>query len=181
MNSSSNLLSIVNSLETELGKITLIDPHSHVNPHSPSSKNLFDLIGYHYYTELAHSAGLAKEVIEDPNADAKTKVGRMMETLGSISNTVQWSWMLDLAGKLYGWQEDSINTTNWERLFDLSVTCGNRGDWTETVLSKAGVEKVFLTNDFDDPLTGFDTNVYVPCLRTDDLVSIFINPPYERG
>src|SRR5262249_47952492 len=31
-------------------------------------------------------------------------------------------------------------------------------------------EKIFLTNDFDDPLEGFDTNRYVPCLRVDDLV-----------
>src|SRR5262249_1467504 len=30
--------------------------------------------------------------------------------------------------------------------------------------------KIFLTNDFDDPLEGFDTSRYVPCLRTDDLV-----------
>ena len=29
---------------------------------------------------------------------------------------------------------------------------------------------MFLTNDFDDPLEGFDANFYVPCLRTDDLV-----------
>ena len=29
---------------------------------------------------------------------------------------------------------------------------------------------MFLTNNFDDPLEGFDTNKYVPCLRTDDLV-----------
>src|SRR5262249_2070857 len=34
----------------------------------------------------------------------------------------------------------------------------------------SNIEKIFLTNDFDDPLTGFDTNRYVPCLRTDDLV-----------
>ena len=29
---------------------------------------------------------------------------------------------------------------------------------------------MFLTNDFDDPLEGWDTAAYVPCLRTDDLV-----------
>src|SRR5439155_15389372 len=29
---------------------------------------------------------------------------------------------------------------------------------------------IFLTNSFDDPLTGFDTQRYIPCLRTDDLV-----------
>ena len=35
---------------------------------------------------------------------------------------------------------------------------------------KSNIEKVFLTNDFDDPLHGFETRRYVPCLRTDDLV-----------
>ena len=30
-----------------------------------------------------------------------------------------------------------------------------------------------MTNDFDDPLEGFDTDRYVPCLRTDDLVFHF--------
>ena len=38
------------------------------------------------------------------------------------------------------------------------------------MLRRSNLEKVFLTNDFDDPLTGFDTTRYVPCLRTDDLV-----------
>src|SRR5262249_53462930 len=32
------------------------------------------------------------------------------------------------------------------------------------------LEKIFLTNEFDDDLEGFDTNRYVPCLRTDTLV-----------
>src|SRR5262249_48129303 len=42
--------------------------------------------------------------------------------------------------------------------------------WEEQVLRRSGVEQIFLTNDFDDPLEGFDTKRYVPCLRTDDLV-----------
>jgi glucuronate isomerase len=43
-------------------------------------------------------------------------------------------------------------------------------NWEAEVLRRSNVEKVFLTNDFDDPLEGFDTARYVPCLRTDDLV-----------
>ena len=35
------------------------------------------------------------------------------------------------------------------------------------------LEAVFLTNDFDDRLEGFDTRRYVPCLRTDELVFHF--------
>lgn len=48
-----------------LTSIRLIDPHSHINPHSPASTTLADVLGYHYYTELAHSAGMPKSQIED--------------------------------------------------------------------------------------------------------------------
>jgi hypothetical protein len=37
------------------------------------------------------------------------------------------------------------------------------------------LEAIFLTNEFDDPLKGFDSSVYVPCLRTDTLVFQFDN------
>src|SRR5260370_12483170 len=43
-------------------------------------------------------------------------------------------------------------------------------DWENQVFRKTNLEKVFLTNDFDDALEGFDMNRYIPCLRTDDLV-----------
>ncbi|MEK6261253.1 MAG: hypothetical protein AABP62_21845 [Planctomycetota bacterium] len=42
----------------ELTKVVLIDPHTHINPHSAAAKTLADIMGYHYYTELAHSAGM---------------------------------------------------------------------------------------------------------------------------
>jgi len=43
-------------------------------------------------------------------------------------------------------------------------------EWADEVLRISNVKSVFLTNDFDAPLEGFDTSKYVPCLRTDDLV-----------
>jgi glucuronate isomerase len=49
-------------------------------------------------------------------------------------------------------------------------------DWSEQVLRRSKLRAVFLTNDFDDPLAGFDTGVYIPCLRTDDLVFHLARP-----
>jgi glucuronate isomerase len=37
-----------------------------------------------------------------------------------------------------------------------------------------------LTNDFDDPLAGFDTDIYIPCLRTDDLVFHLAKPEVRQ-
>src|SRR5579871_2412550 len=65
----------------ELNQIRLIDPHSHINPHSAASKTLADILGYHYYTELAHSAGLPRDEIEEQDLAPKDKVARLVPKL----------------------------------------------------------------------------------------------------
>ena len=160
----------------ELEQLPLIDPHSHINPHAAASKTLADILGYHYYTELAHSAGLPKERIEEPGISPKEKVGRLIEKLGEIDNTVQLSWFLDLAKTFFGFEDDRLTLQNWERLYDTAEKKMAQPDWEEQVLKISKLEAVFLTNDFDDPLTGFDTKRYIPCLRTDDLVFHFDKP-----
>ncbi len=51
-----------------LDAIELVDPHTHINAHAPASTTLADILGYHYYTELAHSAGM-------PRADRGARPG----------------------------------------------------------------------------------------------------------
>jgi glucuronate isomerase len=160
----------------ELTKLTLIDPHTHINPHAPASKTLADIMGYHYYTELAHSSGMPKSRIEEPGLDPKTKVGRLVESLVHLDNTIQVSWLVELCQKFFGFDDDRITLANWESLYDRSAAKMSEPDWEDQCLKQSGIERVFLTNDFDDPLTGFDTHRYVPCLRTDDLVFHFTNP-----
>ena len=160
----------------ELTKLTLIDPHTHINPHAPASKTLADIMGYHYYTELAHSSGMPKSRIEEPGLDPKTKVERLVESLVHLDNTIQVSWLVELCQKFFGFDNDRITLENWESLYDRSAAKMSEPDWEDQCLKQSGIERIFLTNDFDDPLTGFDTHRYVPCLRTDDLVFHFTNP-----
>ncbi len=160
----------------ELTKLVLVDPHTHINPHSPASKTLADIMGYHYYTELAHSAGMPKSHIEEPGLDPKTKVGRLVESLTNLDNTIQVSWLVELCRKFFGFTDDRITPANWESLYDKAAAKMAEPDWEDQCLKQSGIERVFLTNDFDDPLTGFDSSRYIPCLRTDDLVFHFANP-----
>src|SRR5690349_14251673 len=74
-------LALRQRLFTELDSLVLIDPHTHINPHAPASQTLADVLGYHYYTELAHSAGLHREAIEEPGIEPKEKVRRLVEAL----------------------------------------------------------------------------------------------------
>src|SRR6516164_720640 len=47
-------------LYAEICHIPIIDPHTHIDPRQPTARSLDDILGYHYYTELAHSAGMEK-------------------------------------------------------------------------------------------------------------------------
>lgn len=165
--------SLQSQIFEELNSLVLIDPHTHINPHSPASTTLADILGYHYYTELAHSAGMPREAIEDPSLSPKEKVGQLAKGLGHLDNTVQLSWLLEAGKELFGVELDRVDESNWETLYDAAQAKLDQPNWEDEVLEKSKLEAVFLTNDFDDPLEGFDTKRYVPCLRTDDLVFHF--------
>lgn len=163
-----------------LRDVTLIDPHTHINPYNPASQTLADLLGYHYYTELAHSAGMPKEQIESAGIGPRELVRRLVGGLGHLSNTVQSSWLVDLCQRFYGFEDDAITLDNWETLYDQAEATMASADWPSTVLQKSNVSAVFLTNDFDDTLEGFDTSTYIPCLRTDDLVFHLAKPEVRQ-
>ncbi|MCH2211196.1 MAG: glucuronate isomerase [Fuerstiella sp.] len=155
---------------SELETLRLIDPHTHINPRAASSDSLADILGYHYYTELAHSAGLPRDQIEEPGIDPKEKVARLVPWLATIENTAQYSWLLEMCQVFFGFEGSLIDESNWEALYDSSQKLMQTKEWESTVLETSKLDQVYLTNDFDDDLTGFDTRLYVPCLRTDDLV-----------
>jgi glucuronate isomerase len=154
-----------------LDSVVLIDPHTHINPHRPAAETLADILGYHYYTELAHSAGMPRSAIEPAeDRDPRETVRRLVEHLGPLRNTVQYSWLLDLSRHFFGFSDEHLTVDNWQTLYDAALERMGRPTWSEEVLRASNLEAVFLTNEFDDPLTGWDTRVYIPCLRTDDLV-----------
>jgi glucuronate isomerase len=96
-----------------------------------------------------------------------------------FDNTAQYSWFLEIARTFLGFEGDRLTAADADWLFDTSVRVFGQADWEEEVLRRSNLEKVFLTNEFDDPLTEFDTNRYVPCLRTDALV-FHLNQPNVR-
>ena len=154
----------------ELELIELVDPHTHIDPHAPAASSLADILGYHYYTELAHSAGLARERIEAEGISDREKVQRLAERLEPLRNTVQYSWLMQIAREFYDFDEPYLDGSNWEALFESVDRKSHAADWPDEILRQSRLTSVFLTNDFDDPLEGFDTTKYIPCLRTDDLV-----------
>jgi glucuronate isomerase len=145
------------------------DPHSHINALRPAARNLDEVLGYHYYTELAHSAGMPADRVA-PDITPRDRVGHLAAYLERIDNTVQHSWLIEIARTFHGFTHDRITPGNVAELYDRADHEHDGAAWDRAVWDRTGLEAVFLTNDFDDPLEGWDTSRYVPCLRTDDLV-----------
>lgn len=81
-----------------------------------------------------------------------------------------------MARAFFDFRLEAVTPDNWEALYDRATGLMQQPDWAERVLRQSKLEAVFLTNDFDDPLEGFDTRKYIPCLRTDDLVFHLAQP-----
>jgi glucuronate isomerase len=161
--------SLVQDLFHALCQIPLIDPHSHIDPLRPVARHLDDILGYHYYTELAHSAGMPQEPLQ-AEVPPRERVRAIVSHMDRLDNTVQYSWFLDIARTFLGFSGQRITAHDCNALCDAADCVFSQRDWERQVFEKSNLEKIFLTNEFDDPLTGFDTNKYVPCLRTDALV-----------
>ncbi|HBV65879.1 MAG TPA: glucuronate isomerase [Rhodopirellula sp.] len=164
------------SIYEAIASIRLIDPHTHINPHAPASNTLADLLGYHYYTELAHSAGMPKHQIEEDGISDRELVRRLVTNLSPLENTAQYRWLIEICRKFFGFTGERLDDSNWEEVYETSEKQMKLAEWPQMVLDQSNVEAVFLTNDFDDDLEGFDSDTYIPCLRTDDLVFHLAKP-----
>lgn len=161
--------SLTHDLYHAICQIPLVDPHSHIEPLAPTAKSLDDLLGYHYYTELAHSAGMSQEPL-GPKVDPRERCRAILSHMDRFDNTEQYAWFLDIVRDFLGLPIDRLSAGDCDRLFDTAAKTFAQPEWESKVFAKTRLEKIFLTNNFDDPLQGFDTGKYVPCLRTDDLV-----------
>lgn len=159
---------IARELFDEMCHWPVYDPHSHIDPHRPAARNLDEVLGYHYYTELAHSSGMPADRVA-PELAPKVRARNLAEHLHKIDNTVQYSWLLEIAQTFYGFPHDRITPETIGDLYDRADHERDGSAWDREVWTKTKLDAVFLTNDFDDPLTGWDTTQYVPCLRVDDL------------
>jgi len=147
----------------------IYDPHSHIDPHRPAARNFDEVLGYHYYTELAHSAGMPAEQVS-PSLSPRERARNLAASLERIDNTVQYSWLLHIARRFHGFDGPAIDRSTIDTLYDRADHERDGPAWDQRVWNETKLEAVFLTNEFDDSLEGWDRSRYVPCLRTDDLV-----------
>src|SRR6266849_7229365 len=124
---------LVRDLYTEICKVPLIDPHSHIDPHKAAARNLDDILGYHYYTELAHSAGMDQAPLS-PEVPPRERVRAILAHMDRFDNTAQYSWFLEIARTFLGFDGDRVTAADCDRLCDSAERVMAQADWEEQVL-----------------------------------------------
>ena len=111
------LESAARELMEEMSRWPIFDPHSHIDPRRPAARNFDEVLGYHYYTELAHAAGMPTDRV-DPALDPRTRAQNLAEHLSAVDNTVQYSWLVEIARTFHQFPHDRITPSNIGGLFD---------------------------------------------------------------
>ena len=87
---------LAQELYTEICHIPLIDAHSHIDPRQPTARSLDEILGYHYYTELAHSAGMDMAPLA-PGVEPRERVRAILYHMTHFDNTAQYQWFIEIA------------------------------------------------------------------------------------
>src|ERR1700758_4551611 len=110
---------LVSDLFAEIVRIPLIDPHTHIDPHRAAARSLDDILGYHYYTELAHSAGMSHAPLA-AEMEPRERVRAILGHLDRIDNTVQYSWFLEIARSFLDYQKDRVTAEDSDLLWSAA-------------------------------------------------------------
>jgi glucuronate isomerase len=158
---------LVSLLLGKLRQMPICDPHTHVRQNQPVARRLGELLGYHYYTELANSSrGRPLPLPEDPAA----RVEYVWPHLAQLRGTVQFDWMMGISEIFLG-----IPRGDWFARPRAEVIARARKaledpGYQQKVFEQTRLEQAYLTNQFDEDLSGLKDDRLVPCVRTDDLV-----------
>src|SRR5438094_195028 len=126
----------VQALYDEICRPPLIDPHAHIDARRPAARSLDDILGYHYYTELAHSAGMDKAPLA-PEAEPRERVRAILSYMDRIDNSVQFSWFLEIARTFLGFEGERLTAADADWLLAVAEKIFSQPDWAEEVLRRS--------------------------------------------
>ena len=120
---------------------------------------------------------MPRERIEEPGLSPKEKVARLVAGIEPLENTIQYSWLIEMAREFFGFADERITPDNWEALYDRAAAAdGRRPIGPSKCSSRAGSRRCFSPTISTIRSTASTRSVYVPCLRTDDLVFHLAKP-----
>jgi len=159
---------LVNELYEQIDAMPIVDIHTHVNWKAPTARHIGDILSYHYYTELANSAAYRADPF--PFHDPEQLTHDIVGNLHHIRHTVQYDWLMAISHEFLGIAPWEWTPDNADAIMARSVEVMGSDAWFKELTAQAGIERVYLTNQYDDDLEGLDSSFFTPCLRIEPFV-----------
>jgi len=156
-------------LEAEIGKMSIIDPHTHLQHRTPSAEFIGNIFGYHYIKMELSTAGMDVEKLMDDSLPPDALLKNAVPFIPRIRNTTTWWGFMTICHAL-GFKDTTINEGNWQDLCKVASETMQGDNWYKEALDSINIKRSFLTNLPDEDLEGCDREAFVPSLRTDEWV-----------
>ena len=156
-------------LEAEIGKMPVIDPHTHLQHRTPSAELIGNIFGYHYIKMELSTVGMDVEELMRDSLQPDALIRNALPFIPRIRNTTTW-WGFMTICRALGFEDSTVHEGNWKNLCEVAANTMLSDDWYQEALGMVNIKKSFLTNLPDEDLDAYDRQAFVPSLRTDEWV-----------
>lgn len=126
-------------IATEVNKIAIVDPHTHLKEDYLSS-HIVDILSYHWVLSELNSVGLDyQDVFSNTDYDLETRLKSILPYFPKMRNTATSRCVHSIFKDLYGFNEE-LNESNYKNLLDLSLKSTAQAGWADSVFKKANIE-----------------------------------------
>ena len=164
-------------LYKEINKFPIVDIHTHVDFHSPFAKNLWQILGYHYFTEMAHSQGMKKEIISSSKYPDKNKTEELCKYLPAMAVTEPYTWLIHLSKKLFDFPYSHLEKDNYKTLYENTKKKAKNPDRLKEICRISNIETISTTNTPWENINGIEKHrnrkgkqLFIPTFRADSLL-----------
>ena len=157
---------VFRKIYNELIDIPVVDIHTHLNPLQLKSNNLSEIVLYHYITTELVTSGMPQEIlnIKDPNE----RVKRSLPFLKNIKNTSTFWALKRILSNLFNFEEE-LNENSFNILKEKFQNFEKNFNGINFLKERVKVRKAFLTLQFADVNTIFDSSFFTGSLRIEKL------------
>ncbi len=171
-------MSIGKEIYEEISKIPIVDIHTHIDFRNPFTKNAWQILSYHYFTEMAHSQGMPSEIVESNTLSDKNKTEKLSKYLTCMQMTQPYSWLIALSKKLFDFPHSQVSPKNWKILWECVEKGGGNPNRLQEICKLSNIEIISTTNFPWENLEGIEKlknkkgkQFFIPTFRVDSLLT----------
>ena len=156
--------------------VDAIDCHTHIDPQKPKSRDIADILFYHWVVTELETIGLDKSLVH-PELPTEERVANALPYLRQITNTATYWCVISAIRDLYAADVWELTDGNWPEINEKVKAGAANDDWLRHVFrDEAKVRTSFLTFECNEPVPKFDPGFFEATLRIDQYINDIADP-----